>query len=59
MTSFDIESLFTNAPLKETTEIIIDKYNSLTLNLVGLNKITYRKLSDVLLTIQYLLLTTP
>ncbi|XP_027207342.2 uncharacterized protein [Penaeus vannamei] len=46
MASFNIESLFTNVPLRETTEIIVDKTTALTLNAFGLDK-TYGKLLDI------------
>nr|XP_027207334.1 uncharacterized protein LOC113800746 [Penaeus vannamei] len=45
--SFDIESLFTNVPLRETTEIIVNKTTTLTLNEFGLDKTTYGKLLDI------------
>jgi len=47
MASFDIESLFTNVPLKETTDIITNKTASSLLNLYGLNKTIYKKLLDI------------
>ncbi|XP_070000774.1 uncharacterized protein [Penaeus vannamei] len=47
MASFDIESLFTNVPLRETTEIIVNKTTTLTLNEFGLDKTTYGKLLDI------------
>ncbi|XP_042892604.1 uncharacterized protein LOC122266795 [Penaeus japonicus] len=47
MASFDIESLFTNVPLNETTDIIINKTTSSLLNSYGLNKTTYKKLLDI------------
>ncbi|XP_069977196.1 uncharacterized protein [Penaeus vannamei] len=47
MASFDIESLFTNVPLSETTDIILNKTTSSLLNSYGLNKTTYRKLLDI------------
>ncbi|XP_069982179.1 uncharacterized protein [Penaeus vannamei] len=45
--SFDIELLFTNVPLNETTDIILNKTASSLLNSYGLNKTTYRKLLDI------------
>nr|XP_027210078.1 uncharacterized protein LOC113803492 [Penaeus vannamei] len=47
MASFDIESLFTNVPLNETTDIILNKTASSLLNSYGLNKTKYRKLLDI------------
>ncbi|XP_069973529.1 uncharacterized protein [Penaeus vannamei] len=47
MASFDIESLFTNVPLRETTEIIVNKTTTLTLNEFGLDKTTHGKLLDI------------
>lgn len=45
--SFDIESLFRNAHLKETTYIINNMHTSSLLNYFGLNKTTYRKVLDI------------
>ena len=47
MASFDIESLFTNVPLRETTDLIIDKTTSSLLDSFGLVKTTYTKLLDL------------
>ena len=44
MASFDIKSLFTNVPLKETTDIILDRYNPS--NFFNIDKNTMKKLLD-------------
>ena len=44
MASFDVESLFTNVPLQETTEIIVDKLNN---NSLGLNKNQLRNFLNI------------
>ncbi|XP_069989664.1 uncharacterized protein [Penaeus vannamei] len=44
MASFDVESLFTNVPLLETTEIIVNNINSTHLNIFNIPKDSFRKL---------------
>ena len=38
LASFDVEFLFTNIPLQETTKLILDNSNESTISLAGLNK---------------------
>ena len=47
MASFDVESLFTNVPLEETTNIIIDKLTHGNFNTYGLNKDQLKKLLNI------------
>ena len=47
MASFDIESLFTNVPLKETTNLIVDNTTSSLLDVYGLTKTTFRNLLEI------------
>ena len=47
MASFDIESLFTNVPLKETTNLIVDNTTSSLLDVYGLTKTTFKKLLEI------------
>ena len=45
MVSFDAVSLFTNVPLAETIELIIDRmYDDDNCNAVPVNKVVFRKL---------------
>nr|XP_027220817.1 uncharacterized protein LOC113813080 [Penaeus vannamei] len=47
MASFDVESLFTNVPLLETTEIIVDNMQTTHLNKFGLTKDSFKKLLNI------------
>ncbi|XP_069970995.1 uncharacterized protein [Penaeus vannamei] len=47
MASFDVESLFTNVPLLETTEIIVDNKQTTLLNKFGLTKDSFKKLLNI------------
>ena len=47
MASFDIESLFTNVPLDETTSIIVNKLVEGDYNIMGLDKRRLTKLLDI------------
>ena len=47
MASFDVESLFTNVPLKETTDIIVNKLMNGDYNTHGLDKIRLKKLLEI------------
>ncbi|XP_069983746.1 uncharacterized protein [Penaeus vannamei] len=47
MASFDVESLFTNVPLLETTEIIVDNIQTTHLNKFGLTKDSFKKLLNI------------
>ena len=47
MASFDVESLFTNVPLKETTDIIIDKLVNGDFDTRGLNREQLKKLLNI------------
>jgi len=46
MASFDVESLFTNVPLQETTELITKTLDTYSLNKFGLNKDNFKKLLE-------------
>ncbi|XP_069971007.1 uncharacterized protein [Penaeus vannamei] len=47
MASFDVESLFTNVPLLETSEIIVNNINSTHLNKFDLTKDSFKKLLHI------------
>jgi len=47
MASFDVESLFTNVPLHETTDLIVNNVNSTHLNEFGLSKDNFKKLLEI------------
>ena len=47
MCSFDIESLFTNVPLHETTDLIVNNTSTAQLESFGLNKKVFPKLLDI------------
>ncbi|XP_037791227.1 uncharacterized protein LOC119586540 [Penaeus monodon] len=47
MASFDIESLFTNVPLHETTDIIVNNVDTSQLTKIGLTKDNFKKLLDL------------
>ena len=47
MASFDVESLFTNVPLKETTDIITDRLSTGGFNTVGIDRGQLKKLLDI------------
>ncbi|XP_069981900.1 uncharacterized protein [Penaeus vannamei] len=47
MASFDVESLFTNMPLLETSEIIVNNINSTHLNKFDLTKDSFKKLLHI------------
>lgn len=47
MAGFDVESLFTNMPLLETTEIIVDNIQTTHLNKFGLTKDSFKKLLNI------------
>ena len=47
MASFDVESLFTNVPLKETTDIITSELEEGNFNTFGLNKLQLSKLLTI------------
>jgi len=47
MASFDVESLFTNVPLHETTELIVNNLNISHLDKFGLDKVHFRKLLEI------------
>nr|XP_027212312.1 uncharacterized protein LOC113805511 [Penaeus vannamei] len=47
MASFDVESLFTNVPLHETTELIVNNLNISHLDKFGLDKVHLRKLLEI------------
>ncbi|XP_069993521.1 uncharacterized protein [Penaeus vannamei] len=47
MASFDVESLFTNVPLHETTELIVNNLNISHLDKFGLDKVHFRKLLGI------------
>jgi len=47
MASFDIESLFTNVPLHETTDIIVNNVDTSQLTNIGLTKDNFKKLLDL------------
>ena len=47
MASFDVESLFTNVTLRETTDIIVDKLIEGDFNTHGLNKEQLKKLLNI------------
>lgn len=47
MANFDVESLFTNVPLLETTEIIVDNIQTTHLNKFGLTKDSFKKLLNI------------
>ncbi|XP_069981868.1 uncharacterized protein [Penaeus vannamei] len=47
MASFDVESLFTNVPLHETTELIVSNLDISHLDKFGLDKVHFRKLLEI------------
>ncbi|XP_069980157.1 uncharacterized protein [Penaeus vannamei] len=47
MASFDVESLFTNVPLHETTELIVNNLNISHVDKFGLEKVHFRKLLEI------------
>jgi len=47
MASFDVESLFTNVPLQETTELIANNLDNTYLDKYGLDTITFKKLLEI------------
>nr|XP_027226988.1 uncharacterized protein LOC113818961 [Penaeus vannamei] len=47
MASFDVESLFTNVPLQETTELIANNLDNTYLDKHGLDTITFKKLLEI------------
>ncbi|XP_069976538.1 uncharacterized protein, partial [Penaeus vannamei] len=47
MASFDVKSLFTNVPLHETTELIVNNLNISHLDKFGLDKVRFRKLLEI------------
>nr|XP_027219790.1 uncharacterized protein LOC113812157 [Penaeus vannamei] len=47
MASFDVESLFTNVPLQETTELIANNLDNTYLDKYGLDTFTFKKLLEI------------
>ncbi len=47
MASFDVESLFTNIPLKETTKLILDNSNDCMISSYGLDKPSFASLLEI------------